>query len=108
MQRICMLPSTPRSSASRVYSGAGPDTIVGAVMLSLNSSASAASAVRGAATATRRAPLPRRGGAGADDRHPDVQLAAADRHRFRGEREVAVVLHGQRVRARREEGHLEG
>src|SRR5438874_11619940 len=38
-QRTRMLPSTPRSSASGVYSGTGPETIEGKVMLSLNSTA---------------------------------------------------------------------
>ena len=38
-QRTCMLPSMPRSIASGVYSGAGPEIISGAVICSSNSTA---------------------------------------------------------------------
>src|SRR5919201_486446 len=43
-QRTCMLPSTPRSIASGVYSGTGPEIISGGVMLSSNSTALATTA----------------------------------------------------------------
>ncbi len=49
-----MVPSMPRSTASCEYSGLGPETMVGAVMLSLNSTAVsfAAATTAGASSAS--------------------------------------------------------